>query len=74
MHFVISLIQGGVIEYLFPGSWKLSKVHFPGHIVPSFLVLSSESFALNKVENGYFMQKTQQINLDKSDWSLFGKK
>ena len=22
--FVISLIQGGVIEYLFPGSWKLS--------------------------------------------------
>ena len=21
---VISLIQGGVIEYLFPGSWKLS--------------------------------------------------
>ena len=57
------------------GSWKLSKAHFPifGHIVPCLLVHSSESFALNKVENGYFMQKIQQINLDKSDWSLFGK-
>ena len=67
MHFVISLIQEGVIEYLFLGSWKLSKAHFPifRYIVPSFLVLSSESFALNKVENGYFMQKIQEINVDK---------
>ena len=64
IYFVISLIQKGVIESFFQlvGNCPRRISQLLGIFI---LVVSCKSFAVNKLENGFFMEN-KHINLDQS--------